>query len=113
MDASSVWVGGVIDNTAAQKAGLQGNDVIVGVDGKTDLQVADFVKYIAAKQPGDHVKLDVIRGEATNVNDVILGDLPDEQRQQVMGPSVDYFRKWFPAEQTGDVTPSPELPQSP
>ena len=48
--------------TPAARADLQAGDVVIGIDDKPVTSFQDLVKLIGTKQPGDVVKLDVLRG---------------------------------------------------
>ncbi len=64
----------VRSNTAAEKAGLRVNDVILKYDGT---QVEDFThltSLIAENKPGDTVPIEIARGEQRLTKDVRLGD---------------------------------------
>ena len=99
MPAEGIWVGGTIENTAAAQAGLQVNDFIISVDDRPwgGWKATDFTGYIQAKPPGTPVKLTVVRGEATNQLNVVLGDLPREQRDMILTEqgSREFFEKWY------------------
>ena len=49
----------VVQDTPADKAGLQGGDVILQADGKTYNNPTDLTKYISSKKPGDTLRLQV------------------------------------------------------
>ena len=57
-----VIVGTVTPNGPASKAGLQPDDVIVSIDGKSIKDGDELVAIISAKHPGDTVKLGFLRG---------------------------------------------------
>ena len=56
-----VLVTGVMDNSAAQKAGLKAGDVIVSVDGKVTRSTGQLRSTIAVKEVGDNLTMKVIR----------------------------------------------------
>lgn len=60
----------VRDGSPAAKAGLRGGDVLVEFDGKPIGNLYDFTYALRAKQPGDAVKVKVIRG-ATPIEAVV------------------------------------------
>lgn len=51
----------IVRNSPAHKAGLEPGDVIVGIDQNKVVSGRDALAVIAGKQPGDEVKLQVIR----------------------------------------------------
>jgi serine protease Do len=56
------------DRSPAQQAGIAQGDVIVAVDGQPVARVNELQRRIAARRPGDRVRLDVIRyGERRQV----------------------------------------------
>ncbi len=74
---NGVLVGAVIPGSPAAKAGLEG-DVIVAIDGKPVHTPADLADAVAARKPGDVVRLEVIRGGAREVVSVTLGNAPQQ-----------------------------------
>ncbi len=68
---SGAVVSEVLEGSPAEKAGLKAHDIILGVDGKAlprfrpDRVVVDYVeRLIAARAPGDAMRLSVLRGAA-------------------------------------------------
>jgi len=61
----------------ADKAGIRGGDIIVGVDGNVLEQVSQLPAAIAAKRPGTHVRLDVWRDGKKHGIDVTVGEFED------------------------------------
>ncbi|MEO5680221.1 MAG: trypsin-like peptidase domain-containing protein [Acidimicrobiales bacterium] len=61
----SVDRGAIVQNvepaSGADKAGVQVNDVIVGLDGGPVVSVADISRVIRSKKPGDKLKIDLVR----------------------------------------------------
>ncbi len=114
--AGAIWVGGVIEGTAAEKAGIQANDFILQVDDRrwSETNHGEFTAYIQSKNPGQKVKLVVLRGEETNRMEVVLGDLPPEQSELVYTDegSRQYFEAWFRA-QLGSDPPDGETETEP
>ena len=65
----------------AVKAGIQSGDVITSVNGQAVKDARDLAKKIVSLPPGSNVKLGVIsKGSEKDLN-VVLGELPREQRQ--------------------------------
>lgn len=58
-----VLVRSVVEDSAAQKAGIQMNDIIVGVDGKNIFSMKELSDIIASKKIGDTIKVRLIREE--------------------------------------------------
>lgn len=69
----------VPDGTPAARAKLEAGDVVIGFDDKPVTSFQDLVKLIGTKQPGDVIKLDVLRGADENEMDALerIKGLPD------------------------------------
>ncbi|MDE2826845.1 MAG: trypsin-like peptidase domain-containing protein [Bacteroidota bacterium] len=77
----SAQVRQVIDNSAADKAGVRTGDIIAGIDG---VELEDYLllrTIIGNKAPGDQVLLDIIRDNSRLQLEVVLGELPDQGSQ--------------------------------
>lgn len=57
--------------TPADRAKLQPGDVVIGFDDKPVTSFQDLVKLIGTKQPGDVIKLEVLRGADENEMDAL------------------------------------------
>lgn len=79
-----VKVAGVQPETAAEKADLRMNDLIMEVDGKNFQREMDpsegFKRYIQGKRPGETVELAVRRGMEILTIKISLGERPAEYR---------------------------------
>ena len=73
---TGVVIGGVIDEMGAQKAGLQQNDVLVGLAGHEITDFPSIGKAIADKKAGDEVNFTVYRGAEKMSFAVDLGKRP-------------------------------------
>jgi len=65
----------------AVKAGIQSGDVITSVNGTEVKDARDLAKKISSLPPGSNVKLGVVSKGAEKTVNVVLGELPREQRQ--------------------------------
>ena len=77
----SAQVRQVIDNSAADMAGVRTGDIIAGIDG---VELEDYLllrTIIGNKAPGDQVLLDIIRDNNRLQLEVVLGELPDQDAQ--------------------------------
>jgi serine protease Do len=63
----------IIPGSAAEKAGLQVNDVIIRFDGQKLEKREDLQLLIGGKRPGDEVTLEVRRDDQTLALKVTLG----------------------------------------
>ncbi len=75
--SSGVVIVAIGRGTPAQRAGLQVEDFIVGIDGQKVEDEGDLRRMLRAHQPGDTVRLDIVRarGQRQTVN-VQLGEAP-------------------------------------
>ena len=58
-----VRISGVRANSPAEKAGLQGGDVIIALDGKAIRNLEDYSVLLFSHRPGDEIVVTVRRGE--------------------------------------------------
>jgi serine protease Do len=65
----------------AVKAGIQSGDVITTVNGQAVKDARDLAKKISSLPPGTNVKLGVISKGTDKTLNVVLGELPREQRE--------------------------------
>lgn len=56
-----VYVADVVDDGAAQEAGIKSGDVIIAVDGKEIKKMAELQETLMKKQPGDKVTVTLLR----------------------------------------------------
>jgi serine protease Do len=81
-DKNGVLVSGVLDGSPAEKARLERQDVIVGLNGEEVESMRAFRNRIASMRPGSEVELTLLRdGKEKNVK-VELGKLPDDGEAQ-------------------------------
>jgi serine protease Do len=85
---SGAVVSEVLEDSPAAKAGMQGHDIIIAVDGKAlprfrpDRVVADYLeKEISRRHPGDLMRLTVLRGAAHVEITAKLEDAPKLVRE--------------------------------
>jgi len=89
----------VLPNTAASKAGLKTNDIILSVDGKAIDGLDKFLEALLHHKPGDVVKLRVKRGDKEMEVEATLGKRPRADRgdfQNAMGSELSERRTGFP-----------------
>lgn len=72
-DVKGVKLDGVAENSPAQKAGLQGGDVITKIAGQSVLDLEDFMDALSKHKAGDKVDVIVKRGEEEKTIPVTLG----------------------------------------
>lgn len=87
-DIKGVYVNGVMENGAADDAGLEAGDVILEVDGFAVNHTSELLERIGQHRPGDEVNMLVRRGEKEMVFDVTLRN-EDNTTQVVQKPEVE------------------------
>lgn len=60
-DTRGVYVAQVLENSAADKAGIKSNDIIIGIENVTVNGVSQLQEVIASKNPGEKIKIYLIR----------------------------------------------------
>ncbi|HEU4616834.1 MAG TPA: DegQ family serine endoprotease [Gammaproteobacteria bacterium] len=73
-DVSGALVMSVAPNSAAEKAGLQFEDVILSVDGQAVRDSASLRTAIGLKRPGSHVKVGIVREGRERTLEAELGE---------------------------------------
>jgi S1-C subfamily serine protease len=79
----------VTPGSAADAAGLEIYDVIVGIDGETVTVDNALRNLIAMKLPGDSVDLDVIRNGTERTVHVVLGERERNENAREQAPDLD------------------------
>ncbi len=80
LDAKSgALIAGVQSDTPASHAGLEPGDVITAVNGQTVKNPRDLAVDVAAVQPGDEAKLQVLHNGDSKTVSVKVGQMPNEQ----------------------------------
>ena len=70
----------VQEDSPAQKAGLQASDVILTFNGKTVESSSDLPRMVGLAKPGTNVPMQVWRKGKTQQLNVVLGELPAEEK---------------------------------
>jgi len=76
-DGKEARITKIVKGAAAEKAGLQVDDVITSFDGKKIERYEDLRPQIMRKKIGDKVAVEVLRGDKTVKLEVVLGKRPD------------------------------------
>jgi S1-C subfamily serine protease len=76
LDTDDLVILDVYENSPAEKAGLEPDDVIVRVDGEKVKQRKDLAEVLGSLKPGDKVEIDVRRKKDIETVDVKLGKRP-------------------------------------
>ena len=77
-NAGGILVGDVVEDSAAEKGGLEQGDVITKLDGEDVDDVAAFRNKVASSPPGTKFTLDVIRDGKQHTFEIATGTLTDE-----------------------------------
>ncbi len=88
-----VIVAEVVEDSPAEKAGLEVQDIILELDGKKVEDVVQLSKDIASRAPGTKVELTILRDGKKKTITVELGELPDENAQQPAQKREDLYDK--------------------
>jgi len=93
-DADGVLIAEVVDDSPADKAGLEDGDVVTALDGEEVTSVKFLVGAIKDRSPGDRVKLEVLRDGRRKTFEVELGE-SDVERQikRIRIPDVSHLEK--------------------
>ena len=76
-----VLVSQVMDQSPAEKAGIQAGDVIVRLDRKSIQAVTDLRRAVAYFEPGDQVEIEVIRDSSSRTLNLTLEARPSPRDQ--------------------------------
>ena len=68
----------VRDGSAAQRAGIEVDDVITAVNGVAIPDLATLIATIAKQRPGDRIKVALERGDQSLDKDIVLGELGED-----------------------------------
>lgn len=78
-EVKGVFVSRVNEGSSADDAGIQMNDIIVGVNGNETKTVPELQEQVARFRPGDAISLDIIRnGKLLKKNNVVLKSIDEE-----------------------------------
>lgn len=77
-DVEGVLISTVGEGSSAEAAGLEKNDVIVGVNGVKTRSVSELQEQVARFRPGDSISIDIMRnGRKLRKEDVVLKGVED------------------------------------
>jgi serine protease Do len=79
-DTNGALVNDVVPNGPADQSGLKRGDIIVKFNGKEILSVENLPKQVAAVEPGESVKVEVIRDGNKKSLDVTLDKMQEEKQ---------------------------------
>lgn len=67
-----IYIAKVVDESAAEDAGLEEGDVITAIDGQKVTKMAELQEVLATKRPGDKVKVSYLHKKSKKTADVTL-----------------------------------------
>jgi len=67
-----VYVDEVVEESAAEEAGLQKGDVITGIDGKSVTKMSELMEALVKKRPGDKVSITYLRDKKKSTKSATL-----------------------------------------
>ena len=73
-----VLVARVVENSGAAAAGLQGEDVIVALGGRSIRNTGELSKFLLENLPGEQISVRLYRGNAELETEAILGERPTQ-----------------------------------
>jgi serine protease Do len=110
-DGKGVRITQIMPNTAASKAGLKPNDIIVSVAGVSIRDPEQFQMQMAKRRPGDPVTLHVVRGDEELDLEATLQQRPAGDNrgelQNNMGSQLSARRSGYPTILTHDSVVKP------
>jgi len=104
---------GVLPKSGAERAGLLANDIIASVDGIVTPNRVQLKRTLGSFSPGDHVKLEVKRGEEyLLIEAILMGEFPGmratrDEFQNKLGGSLSQRRFGFPSAFQHDTVVDP------
>ena len=78
-EVMGIYVSKVSEGGSADDAGIEMNDIIVGVNGKETKTVPELQEQVARFRPGDTISLDIIRfGKRIHKDEVVLKSIGED-----------------------------------
>ena len=100
-DEKGALVGDVIDNSPAEKAGLQRGDVIIEYEGKKIDDPTQLRNMVANTSPGTGIEVKIIRKDKTETKQLTVGELPVDMQN----PSQSTYDNALKGVTVQDMTP--------
>jgi serine protease Do len=86
--AAGALVRRVLEDGPAEKAGVQGGDVITRFDGKPVERASDLRRIVAATRPDSKVSMQVFRGGSSKTLSITVAELEDEAQRRPAEPAA-------------------------
>jgi serine protease Do len=96
-----VLIGDIIENSPAEKAGLQRGDVIIEYDGKAIEEPRQLRNLVVTTKPDQEVKIKIIRENEEKTIKVIITEMPSQMQR----PSKGEFENLLKGVIVEDLTP--------
>ena len=94
-EVKGISIEGVIENSAADDAGLQRGDVLLAIDGKEINSQSELTEALGTKRPGDTVLLTVRRGDDVFVRQTVLKNeigqtsVSNPKKLEILGATIE------------------------
>jgi serine protease Do len=109
---SAIKIEQVVPDTAADKAGLKANDLVLELEGKAYKDTQTFIDAVGDHKPGDIITLKIKRGEEVKEVKATLGKRPPSLSrgdiQNTMGGALSVRRLGFPSFLQHDTVLKPQ-----
>jgi C-terminal processing protease CtpA/Prc len=89
-ETQGVLVDKVVENSAAEKAGLQKGDVIINIDGNKIESIEDLKETLKNRKPNDQVNIKYLRNGKKQSAKVTLGERKNEMRSYMFNGDEDF-----------------------
>jgi serine protease Do len=106
-EAGGALVTQVVDDSPADKAGVEHGDVVLAVDGRKVGETRDLIDYVSAQGPGKKVELEILRDGKRMRKVVELSERQGDEVAEASNPDVEGSRgfSWLGLEYQ-DLTPA-------
>ena len=84
-DEKGVLVGEVVEDSPAEKGGLQRGDVIVEVQGKKVEDPNQIRNMVAGVEPGHEIEIKIVRDNKPMTKKIVVSELPSEMQKPAKG----------------------------
>ena len=78
-----VLVRDVVEDSPAEKAGIEREDIILTFDGKNVLDTEQFIRMVKRTSPGDEVELSILRDGKERTLTITIGEAPENKLRKI------------------------------